>query len=1244
VKKFLLFFFPIVLALFVHISFQSASAMIVQPGGVKDTSFLSGDGVNGLATYNPSIVVPQGGRYIVAGNFSDYNGYPVNNIVRVNTDGTVDFTFKIGTGANSWVSSVIVTSSDKILVVGDFSQFNGVTKHGIVMLNSDGSIDSSFNPATYSTVYSAAIQTDGKILISVNYNDSGSWVNRLLRLNANGTLDNTFQIGNVNNGVKIALQPDGKIIAYASYLYTYNGVNVNTIVRVNADGTLDNTFITTGFVTNAGNPSFWAPVITQQDGKIIVAGSFETYNGDTVNNLVRINPDGSRDSTFDVGTGFNNRVYGVALDSDKYIVVGWFSTYKGNPVNRIIRLNQDGTVDGTYNVSANSYDVVGISKISSSDFLIYGGFTQINGQNINYVAKIDNIGTLDTSFNQSEVGFNGRVDDIVPLADGKFIVSGFFTKYFGNTVNRIARINADGTYDPTYNVGAGFNNVNSLSLNLQADGKLIARGDFTSFDGTQIYGLARLNTDGSLDGTYNIGLGLNNGINPQYAFLSSSGKLITAPNATLFNGETVSSRLLIKINQDGSRDSSFECIRVAGDDSNISSIVEQPDGKLIIGGFFTKFLGLSRNSLIRINADCSLDTSFNASNGFATYTAVSSVALQPDGKIIVGGSFTNFAGSSRNKIVRLNSDGSLDTSFDVGTGFSGGYTIGEIVIQPDGKVLVGSEFDMYNGNSVSNIVRLNSDGTIDLTLSAATANARVRDIELLPDGDFIAAGDFTSFGGYGANSLAKVNATSSTLYQISGIANNSDAISSFGSVKVGSQNGSLSNALPVTLLHNGFPVVGVTVDLSTGGDRNWNQVSFATDVSTGKSYVFNLNPVDAPGASSTHTLYMPKMQGQDRVYICPNATSIDEVYIGCSGGYFLFEGASNLSVFQFNGVDYWKIDGLTGTGALGLSQTGTVLTLVPNTVAVSTAQEVHMTYTSSFSFASGDKVQFHFEPTAGFILSDTCGTPTTDANGDTFVDGSAVIVGSDIYEYTFSGSVLAGTISFCANVTSPTTAGSYSVRITDDNGTFDSAMYYVGGDNEVFVIANVAPSLSFNIRTLADDADTNICSFGTVSPSMDIPNADEFIDGPQECGYSLAVGTNAANGFQVQIQADSQLNNPTTSIADVVDYAGFAPGTEAYGLNYLQGAQSGRNLVNGIYDNPVFMDGKFADLDWANSTDSLNIPLSLTNFMSFNSGIQYVAGVDDLDVTKVVHGLVIGSGTPAGYYDQVVTYTTTANF
>jgi hypothetical protein len=439
-----------------------------------------------------------------------------------------------------------------------------------------------------------------------------------------------------------------------------------------------------------------------------------------------------------------------------------------------------------------------------------------------------------------------------------------------------------------------------------------------------------------------------------------------------------------------------------------------------------------------------------------------------------------------------------------------------------------------------------------------------------------------------------------------------------------------------------------TVNLTE--DRDWSNVVGSIVLGDYKTVLANLNPVDAPGISAVHSIYTVKSDFQTGVFICPTATQISEVNRDCAGGYSLENGNVSLLSESLDGKEYWRVDGVTGTGALGLSYIVPQgpLTLTPNSSPVATIQQVNIEYTSGLGFVSGDKIQFHFEPGAGFDLG-TCGfslpgTPTTDANGDAIDDGVGESVdsgtGFDIFEYTFTDSIAAGPLSFCVEVESPGIAGSYSVRLTDDNGTFDNAMYYVGDDNDVFVIANVAPSLSFNIRTLDDSSDTNVCQFGTVSSSDTLPNYDNVDDGASECGYALAIGTNAASGFQAQLTSDGALRSTSAEIANIADGGTFSSGVEAYGLANIYSASTGRNNVTGQYDRVITRDGSF---NLATDT-ATNIPVGPINFVSFTNGIQYLSGNGSNDVTDVVHGLVIGSGTPAGYYQQVLTYTVTANF
>ena len=112
----------------------------------------------------------------------------------------------------------------------------------------------------------------------------------------------------------MAIQSDGKILVGGTF-FTYNGVSANRVIRLNSDGSVDNTF-----VTGTGFNNYVLSIVIQSDGKILVGGGFTAYNGVSANRIIRLNSDGSIDNTFVTGTGFDNYVYSIAIQSDGKIL------------------------------------------------------------------------------------------------------------------------------------------------------------------------------------------------------------------------------------------------------------------------------------------------------------------------------------------------------------------------------------------------------------------------------------------------------------------------------------------------------------------------------------------------------------------------------------------------------------------------------------------------------------------------------------------------------------------------------------------------------------------------------------------------------------------------------------------------------------------------------------------------------------------------------------------------------------
>lgn len=300
--------------------------------------------------------------------------------------------------------------------------------------------------------------------------------------------------------------------------------------------------------------------------------------------------------------------------------------------------------------------------------------------------------------------------------------------------------------------------------------------------------------------------------------------------------------------------------------------------------------------------------------------------------------------------------------------------------------------------------------------------------------------------------------------------------------------------------------------------------------------------------------------------------------------------------------------------------------------AALTATDVTFGYTASATqFAAADTITVVISPAlAGAVTS--CTAATTDIDGDATPDGAFGSFSTTGAVYTLSAATTAAAttgVDLCLRFPASTTQGSYSISLTDTNDNdFGAALVYVGDDNDVNVTAVVGPTLSFNIRNLADTADTNVCYMGSVDTTSQ-PNGDATINaGEGECGYSLAIATNATLGFTATIREQGNFTNGAHNMADQADNTPFAAGTEGYGLDFVA---PGAGLTG------VTEAGTFA-------TNSSPLPATSTNFLTSTGPATYVAGTDATDVTAVVHGLSVSTSTPTGVYTHVVTYYVAAAF
>ena len=723
------------------------------------------------AVFNPNpngvvyaVAVQANGQIIIGGSFTTVQpggaASPTtrNHIARFNADGSLDTGFD--PNANLAVLSLAVEPNGQIVVGGGFStlQPNGAatatTRNCVARINSDGSLDTGFDPEANGSVMAIAILPNGQIVLGgefVHFQANGAAAQTqcdfLARLNSDGSLDTGFIVNPLASVTALAVQADGKLLIGGNFTSAFpedsSGVAaVAYVARVNSDGSLDQNYSPTP------NQAVDA-IVVQPDGFAVLGGYFTSFqpvdqpSAVPLNFIARVGPDGSVDATLapDAGGG----VFATAvLSNGQMLVGGTFQSLAGITQSFLARLNANGSLDPTFAPKLNG--PVGVIALQTDGKILVGGsFTAVDGILRGNVARLNPDGTLDGPFNPNA---NGKVTFIMPQSNGQILICGVFSGLIPNGVttgigiNGFARLNSDGSVDLTYNPnptgGAVFAGV------LQSDGKLVVAGEFTSMGGFGRGSVARLNADGTLDTNYNPSCNL-----PVYALaLQSDGKIViggsftgiapqtaVAPNTSTnttatYNGQTITIPApgtsasvpiyinhLARLNTDGTLDTTF-----FPDPSDIVlALALQPNGSFVVGGTMTSFAtngstrGTIRNYIGRVGSDGSLDATFDPNaNG-----QVDTITLLSNGQMLVGGTFTTLQPNGAtsltlaNHIAILNADGTVNPSFTADVSPTPSGQVNSFALQPSGQLLVGGSFGPMAGVPGSNLIRINPDGAPD---------------------------------------------------------------------------------------------------------------------------------------------------------------------------------------------------------------------------------------------------------------------------------------------------------------------------------------------------------------------------------------------------------------------------------------------------------------------------------------------------------------------------------------------------
>ena len=391
------------------------------------------------------------------------------------------------------------------------------------------------------------------------------------------------------------------------------------------------------------------------------------------------------------GDGFNGSVNSIALQSDqKFIVGGDFTSFNSQTVNRLLRYNSECTIDNTFNIGSGFDNAITTVALQTDGKILVGGeFTSFNGTTNNKIVRLNSNGSIDTSF-LIGVGFNNSVKKIIVQPDGKILVGGYFTSYNGTTQNALVRLNANGSVDGSF-VPSVFQ-INDIAL--QQDNKILIGGNGNG-------GLKRLNSNGTSDNTLNIGTGFNGTVTK--ITVQTNGTIWIGGEFCQFNGfyrfglmRLTSNGVEIPntINLFGVGTASNNPCS-ANEYRKVSLLSVQPDGRIYFSGFQTNvntnpFGGVPIYTSSRIsgrfNSDGSVDFVYTNLIG----GDINAVAVQPDGKILIGGNYTSYNNNTNNAIL-LRLYGSTETG-----GFCQSMSFSNLSNMPSSRGLIASATDGSN--------------------------------------------------------------------------------------------------------------------------------------------------------------------------------------------------------------------------------------------------------------------------------------------------------------------------------------------------------------------------------------------------------------------------------------------------------------------------------------------------------------------------------------------------------------------
>jgi uncharacterized delta-60 repeat protein len=690
--------------------------------------------------------MPDGGAY-VAGDFTMIAGQRQAYLARFSSALVLDTSFT--PVVDGIVHSLILQSGGKVIIGGEFQHVNGEARNGLARLNADGSLDLKFDPnANWSgTVRQMKTLPDGRIVLAGWFQtyEGGYRYAQVRRIEADGRRDSTFEFSTNGGLLALEVEPDGAILI-GGYFTSVGGVSSNRIARVFTNGTVDASFAGGG----GANSDVYA-ILRQPDGKIVLGGWFTQVAGHPSNYITRLNSDGSIDPAFSIGTGCDSGVMALVLFPSGHIgACGYFNSFDGVARSTVALLNPDGALNTAFAPIATPNNATFSLVLATDGNLLLGGyFTTVGDQPSSGLAKFAADGTLAA---RTAAGFRsaGAVDAVVPLPDGKWLVGGYFYLVGETARTCFARLNSDGSLDPSFDSGSSFlGNVRGLAA--QGDGRILV----AAWNTAQGH-LWRLNADGTPDVNFSVGLGFDQP--PNEMVVLPDGRIAAAGYFTTFNGEPCGP--IVVLTPTGAKDPAFSA--GTGFSGSVYALAVQTDCRLVVGGYAIGYNGIPTGNIVRLDTDGSLQAALGSAAG--PDSSVSALSFLPNGDVVLGGNFYSIGGSAHQSRARLHADFTVDQSYATDSAISTG--VAALALLPDGRAWVNAQSDRPNRARLQLLDRLTAAGSVDAGFQSFDLVKAPMAIHPVDDGRILLVGASGARGGFSRSGLLMLKPEASPLPHI----------------------------------------------------------------------------------------------------------------------------------------------------------------------------------------------------------------------------------------------------------------------------------------------------------------------------------------------------------------------------------------------------------------------------------------------------------------------------------------------